>query len=115
MRVLWDRAQGTVGDVVDRLEGPRRPAYNTVLTMLRILERKKYVTHDKAGRAFVFKPLVDRSTARRTALSLLLERFYDNSPELLVLNLLQHDTLDEDELRRVRELVGESSKPEDED
>lgn len=105
MRVLWDRGRGTVGDVVDGLEGPGKPAYNTVLTMLRILERKKYLSHEKVGRAFVFTPLVDRGAARRTAVSHLLTRFFDDSPELLVLNLLQDDTLDEDELQRVRELV----------
>lgn len=114
MQVLWDRERGTVGDVVEGLAAPRKPAYNTVLTMLRILERKKYVAHEKVGRAFVFVPLVDRRAARRTALSHLLTRFFDNSPELLVLNLLQDDQLDEDELRRVRSLVEHDSPPAEE-
>jgi len=105
MRVLWEKGQATVGEVVGGLKGPRKPAYNTVLTMLRILEHKGYVTHEKEGRAFVYVPLVDRSQARRSALTYLLNRFFDDSPELLVLNLLQHDDLDQDELRRVRELI----------
>lgn len=105
MQVLWDRGRATVGEVVEGLSGPRKPAYNTVLTMLRILERKGYLAHEKAGRAFVYVPLVDRSQARRSALSLLLNRLFDDSPELLVLNLLQHEQVDADELERVRELV----------
>jgi len=105
MRVLWERGRATVGDVVAGLRGPRKPAYNTVLTMLRILEHKGYVSHEKEGRAFVYVPLIDRTQARRSALSYLLNRFFDDSPELLVLNLLQHDDLGRDELRRVQELI----------
>ena len=114
MQVLWDRGQATVGEVVDGLAGTRKPAYNTVLTMLRILERKGFASHEKAGRAFVYTPLIDQRQARRSALSLLLNRFFDDSPELLVLNLLQHDRLDADELRRVRELIdrGQDSRSE---
>lgn len=105
MRVLWDEGRATVGDVLDCLPDRRKPAYNTVLTMLRILERKGYVSHAKAGRAFVYVPLIDRTRARRSALSSLLHRFFDDSAELLVLNLLQHDAVNEDELRRVRDLI----------
>ncbi len=67
MQVLWDRGRATVGDVVAALQGRRTPAYNTVLTMLRILETKGYVRHDKEGRAFVYEPPIDRQQARRSA------------------------------------------------
>jgi predicted transcriptional regulator len=109
MNVLWDKGQATVGDVIDALPGPHRPAYNTVLTMLGILERKGHVTHEKAGRAFTYSPLIERQTARRRALVSLLGRFFNGSPELLVLDLLQHDDLDQDELRRIRELLGQAA------
>jgi predicted transcriptional regulator len=109
MRVLWARGQATVGEVVDDIEGTKRPAYNTVLTMLRILERKGYVKHEKAGRAFTYLPLVDRGQARRSALSHLLTRFFDDSPELLVLDLLKRDALDAAEFQRVRELIDASA------
>jgi predicted transcriptional regulator len=105
MNVLWDRERATVGEVVDALEGPRKPAYNSILTVLRILERKGYVTHEKVGRAFAWVPRVGRGEARRGALSHLLSRFFDDSPELLVLNLLGRDETHPDEVRRVRELI----------
>jgi predicted transcriptional regulator len=105
MRVLWDRARATVGEVVNGLDGPEKPAYNSVLTILRILERKGFVTHEKDGRAFVYLPAVDRSQAQRSAVSHLLSRFFNGSPEALVLDLLGHDRVDEAELRRVRDLL----------
>ncbi len=106
MRVLWDRARATVGEVVDGLEGPEKPAYNSVLTILRILERKGVVTHEKDGRAFVYLPLLGRSQAQRSAISHLLSRFFNGSPEALVLDLLGHDDVDEAERSLVRDLLG---------
>jgi predicted transcriptional regulator len=108
MRVLWDRGRATVGEVVEGVVGLPTPAYNTVLTMLRILERKGYVMHEKAGRAFVYSPLLDRGQARRRALSHLLERFFDDSAELLVLNLLEHHDMNTRERQRVRDLIEKS-------
>ena len=105
MRVLWARDRATVVDVVEALNDTPKPAYNTVLTLLRILERKRYVTHEKEGRAFTYMPIVDRGQARRRALTHLLTRFFDNSREQLVLDLLGHDHADPEELQRVRELI----------
>lgn len=108
MQVLWERGHATVGEVVDGITARQKPAYNTVLTILRILEKKGYVTHEKDGRAHVYVPLIDRTQARRGALSHLLSRFFDNSPELLVLNLLEGGEVNPEELRRVRELLDEA-------
>jgi predicted transcriptional regulator len=119
MRVLWARGRGTVGDVVAELPPPR-PAYNTVLTMLRILEQKGHVMHEKDGRAFTYQPLVDHGQARHRAVSHLLKRFFDDSAELLVLDLLGHDRVDQDDVRRIRELIAKApaakpDKPKDSD
>jgi predicted transcriptional regulator len=114
MRVLWDRERATVGEVVDGIDEPSKPAYNTVLTILKILERKGYVSHEKGGRAFVYLPLVDQSQAKRSAVSHLLARFFNGSPEMLVLDLLGHDRIDEHERKRVRELLkGSDHLPQD--
>ncbi|HJO37522.1 MAG: BlaI/MecI/CopY family transcriptional regulator [Vicinamibacterales bacterium] len=107
MRVLWTEGRATVNDVVGALPGSRRPAYNTVLTMLRILERKGYVKHEKLGRAFVYYPIIDRTRAQRSAVKRLVLELFDNSPGLLLMNVLEHDNVDADELVRLRQLLGE--------
>jgi predicted transcriptional regulator len=108
MEALWDTPGRTVAEVVAAVRSPRRPAYNTVLTMLRILERKGYVRHEKRGRAFVFQAAVDRDQARRGALSDILKRFFGDSPEQLVLNMLKHRPIPRGELERLRALIDES-------
>ncbi len=87
MQVLWDLQSATVADVVSRLKSN----YSTVQTMLRILETKGYVAHEKAGRAFTYRPLIDQTQARRRALSHLVSGLFNNSPSLLVLNVLEDE------------------------
>ncbi len=108
MNVLWDRGQATVSDVVAALPTRRRPAYNTVLTMLRILEEKGYARHEKEGRAFVYLPVLGREDARRTAIQRLVSQLFDDSPGSLMLNVLDHDQVNADELAELREKLRQS-------
>jgi predicted transcriptional regulator len=103
MDVLWSKQSATVGDVAEALAKDRPVAYNTVLTLMRILERKGYIRHTKDGRAFVYQPVVDRGEASRTAVRHLLSRFFNDSPELLMLNLLKEERIDE--MERLRGLT----------
>jgi len=105
MRVLWDRPRSTVANVVNDIQGPVQPAYNSVLTILRILEKKGYVAHEKDGRAFVYSALVDSQQARRGALSQVLSRFFNGSRADLVMDLFGHEQADADELAKVRALL----------
>jgi predicted transcriptional regulator len=112
MDVLWDRGAATVAEVADALPKDLGLAYNTVLTTLRILEEKGYLTHSKSdeGRAFRYEPLVGRQEASRNAVRYLVSRFFRDSPELLVLNLLENEELGEPELQRIRKLIPEDSQ-----
>jgi predicted transcriptional regulator len=108
MDVLWDKGSATVSDVADALPNHPALAYSTVLTTLRILENKGFVEHTKDGRAFVYHPLVGREQARESAVTHLVRRFFENSPELLMLNLLDGKKVDAAELRRLRKKIAEA-------
>jgi predicted transcriptional regulator len=108
MDVLWEKGEATVSDVADALPNNPALAYSTVLTTLRILENKGFVRHTKDGRAFVYHPLVGREQARESAVTHLVRRFFENSPELLMLNLLDGKKVDASELRRLRKRIEEA-------
>jgi predicted transcriptional regulator len=108
MDVLWKKRQATVGDVVSALPADPPLAYSTVLTTMRILEKKGYLRHTKKGRAFVYETLIAREEASRKALGHLVTRFFDGSRELLVMNLLNEETIGRSELRRIKKLIAES-------
>ena len=109
MDVLWDRGSATVSEVAESLPKDLGLAYNTVLTTMRILEEKGYVRHTKPedARAFTYIPVIGRDEAGRNAVRYLVSRFFRNSPELLVLNLLEDEELTSKELTRIRALIAE--------
>ena len=105
MAVLWQLEMATVADVLKELRKKRPMTYSTVQTMLRILETKGYVTHEKVARAFIYKSVIDKRQARRRALRHLVSRLFENSPSLLVLNVLDDDRIDPMELKRLKQLI----------
>ena len=109
MDVIWRKGSATVAEVADGLPKELGLAYNTVLTTLRILEDKGYLRHTKPneGRAFLYHPVVGQKEASRSAVRRLLTRFFSDSPEELVLNLLADEELSEQELKRIRKLIAE--------
>jgi predicted transcriptional regulator len=111
MNVLWLKGPGTVQQVLDWL--PEKPAlaYNSVLTTIRILERKGYLGHAKDGRAHVYEVLVERSEATRSEIRHLVSRFFRNSHDALVLNILEDDEIEGEEVKRLRKML-ERSEPE---
>jgi predicted transcriptional regulator len=105
MDVLWQKGSATVQQVLDALSQKPALAYNSVLTTIRILENKGYVRHVKDGRAHVYRPTVERREASRSEIRHLVNRFFKDSHELLVLNILEDQSIDEQELKRFRELL----------
>jgi BlaI family transcriptional regulator, penicillinase repressor len=110
MDVLWLKGAATVQQVLDWL--PEKPAlaYNSVLTTVRILEKKGYLYHVKDGRAHIYEPLVNRQEATRTEIRHLVGRFFRDSHEALVLNILEGDGLEAAELKRLREMLEKEEK-----
>jgi predicted transcriptional regulator len=111
MNVLWAKGSATVHEVLGALPSKPAPAYNSVLTIIRILEKKGFVKHLKDKRAHVYLPLVNREKATRFEVGNVVRRFFGNSEESLVLNILEEKGIDAEELRRLRQLL-EGSKQE---
>ena len=108
MQVIWQKGPGTVQQILDALIDPPILAYNTVLTTIRILERKGYVQHSKDGRAHVYRPMVERDEASRSEIRHLVGRFFRNSHEDLVLNILEDRGIAPEELKRLKEMLEQS-------
>jgi len=110
MDVLWLKGAATVQQVMDWL--PEKPAlaYNSVLTTVRILEKKGYVQHVKDGRAHIYEPLIGRQEATRSEIRHLVGRFFRDSHEALVLNILEDGAIEAAELKRLREMLEKEEK-----
>ena len=105
MAVLWERGQATVAEVRDDLRDEL--AYTTVLTILRTLEEKGYVGHEKEGKAYRYQPLVEREAAGESAVQRLVGKMFRGSPELLLTQLVSDRNLSSSDLERLRALLDE--------
>ena len=102
MRVIWDKGEASVRDVTDALEDSYPVAYNTVLTLLRILTDKDYVKPRQDGRAFIYTPTVSRADARSRALRKMVSTFFEGSPTELAQHLIRNESLSTDELQALK-------------
>lgn len=88
MEVVWKLGRASVADVVSALLPPTL-AYNTVLTTLRTLEQKRYLTHDEDGRAYLFRPIVTRKEAAKSAIQYVVDRFFGGSSSDFAVSLIE--------------------------
>src|SRR6202049_2973323 len=107
MRVLWERGESTVADLVTATADQGSLAYTSVLTTIRVLENKGYVAHRQEGRAFLYTSCIGEQEASRSEVRHVLQRFFGNSRERLLLSLLGDDDLTPEELRRLKEAIAE--------
>ena len=105
MNVLWEKGPSTVQRVLQGISETLDLAYNSILTTIRILENKGYVRHVKEGRAHIYEPIVPREEASRSAVRQVVSRFFGNSHESLLLNLLEERKIDPEEINRLREIL----------
>lgn len=107
MNVLWTQKQATVREVLEALPQDRRPAYNTVLTVLRNLEKRGLALHEALpnSRKFVYRPAVSSHDAISDILQDVLGRLFAGSPALLIKYLIQTEGFSLAELRSVRRAV----------
>jgi predicted transcriptional regulator len=105
MKLLWERGDSAVSDLVAAMPDGEPLAYTSVLTTVRILEQKGYVRHRQEGRAFVYSACVEEREASRSEIRHTMQRFFGNSRERLLLSLLGDDEIDADELQRLKEAI----------
>jgi len=105
MKLLWSRGESAVSDLVSATAPDGELAYTSVLTTIRILETKGYVRHRQEGRAFLYSAMIGEAEASRSEVRHVLERFFGNSRERLLLSLLGDEEISAEELRRLKEAI----------
>ena len=109
MKMLWARGESAVSDLVAAMPEGEALAYTSILTTIRILEQKGYVNHRQVGRAFLYSPCVEEHEASRSEIRHMMQRFFGNSRERLLLSLLGDDEIDVDELQRLKDTIAKAA------
>ena len=110
MKVVWEKGKATVHDVKEALGKGRKPAYSTILTMMRKIEAKGYLEHEVDNRTFIYRPTISRNDVRQSILGDILDRLFEGSPSLLMNSLVEQKDIDETELQQIKKLIKEAEK-----
>lgn len=110
MNIVWDKGKATVHNVKDAISRGRKPAYSTILTMMRKLEAKGYLEHNVDDRTYVYHATISRQAVRHGVLGDLVDRLFEGSPLLLLSSLVEQNHISEEELREIRKLIRERRK-----
>jgi predicted transcriptional regulator len=104
MNILWEHRHATVAEVVEAFPEPR-PAYNTVLTFLRIMEEKGFVGHKKSGRLYVYHPIVQKGEYTRIYLKGVRDQLFDGSAKSLISFFAEEESLTAGEVQELIDLL----------
>lgn len=107
MQVLWDLEETTVKDVIDKLPAPK-PAYNTVSTIIRILETKEFVGHKQEGRGYLYFPIIDKETYSNQSLHKLMDGYFGGSFKSMVSFFVKENNMDLKELESILKEVNKN-------
>ncbi|MEQ8211891.1 MAG: BlaI/MecI/CopY family transcriptional regulator [Lacipirellulaceae bacterium] len=112
LKILWEESPLAVREVRERLAaGADRPlTHSSVITMLNIMHRKGFLKRRKQGKAFLFSPKVEKKSVTGGVVRDLLKKLFDDSPQAMVLNLLETTDLDAAEIGEIRKLINRKAK-----
>ena len=101
MQILWKLKKAFVKDIIEQLPDEPKPPYNTISSVVRILERKKYVGFKAYGKTYEYFPLVSRPEYRTASFKRLLTQYFDNSPSALVSFMVEEEKLDQQQVQQL--------------
>ncbi len=101
MKIVWERESATVRDVYETLLEKRKVAYTTVMTMLQILERKKYLKRTKADRAWLYTPAQPKGKVIGAMVREFVNRVFNGSAEPLLVHLVEEHNLTREDLQEI--------------
>ncbi len=110
MNILWKLGEGTVKDVLNELEENRNLAYTSASTILRILEKKKFVESRKEGRTHIYIPQVEKSKYEAVSLNHLVKNVFEDTPSSMVARLVYNKNISSQELKKIKEILDKRLK-----
>jgi BlaI family transcriptional regulator, penicillinase repressor len=112
LKILWRGRPRSGREVRDALAPYRDLAYTSVMTMMKIMARKRFLRRKKTGGGYVYYPCVTEAEVTRGMLGDLVDRVFDGSAVAVMLNLLENSEIDQDELKELRKLIGRKAREE---
>lgn len=109
MQILWQIEKGFVNDIISKMSIPK-PSYNTVSTIVRILETKKFVAHRSLGRSHQYYPIVSKDAYKKYATEKLMQSYFNNSFESMLSFFVNEKEISVNELDDILKIIKNEKK-----
>lgn len=107
LKILWEESPLSVSQILERIEKKAKPAYSSLLTIVRLMETKGYLNHEKRGKAFFYWPILKQEKVSHQAITKLVDSIFGGNPYKLAVNIIQKEQLSEDEVAELKRIVEE--------
>jgi BlaI family transcriptional regulator, penicillinase repressor len=108
MQIIWKLKTCFVKDIIDALPDDPKPPYNTISSVVRILEKKEYVGYKAYGKTYEYYPLISKSAYRKETLKKIMSGYFDNSAESLFSFMLKEKQLSKDDINKIKEIINQN-------
>ena len=110
MQVLWKLQKAFVKDIIDELDDEPKPPYNTISSIVRLLEKKGYVDYKAYGKTYEYFPAITKDEYAKTTFSKLFSGYFDNSPASLLSFMVKEEKLSEKDIEEIKKLINQNDK-----
>ena len=108
MQILWKLKQGFVKDIIDIMPDEPKPPYNTISSVVRLLEKKGYIGYKAYGKTYEYFPLISKTEYRKASIKKILSGYFDNSPESLFSFMLKEKQLSEEDINSIKQIINKN-------
>jgi len=110
MQVLWKLKKAFVKDIIDELDDEPKPPYNTISSIVRLLEKKGYVNYKAYGKTYEYFPAIGKDDYAKTTFSKLFSGYFDNSPASLLSFMVKEEKLSENDIEEIQKIIHQNQK-----
>ncbi len=110
MQALWKLDKAFVKDIIELLPDDPKPPYNTISSVVRLLEKKNYVGYKAYGKTYEYFPLITKAEYRKAFFSRMISGYFDNSLESFLSFMVKHEELKEEDINKIKDMINQNSK-----
>lgn len=107
LKILWEESPLNVTEILERLDKKPKPAYSSLLTIVRLMDKKGYLKYEKKGKAFFYSPILNEKKYLKKEIKKLVNNVFEGSQYQLAVNLIQEDNLNRDEIENLKKILEE--------
>ena len=108
MQVLWALKKCFVKDIIEALPDDPKPPYNTISSVVRLLEKKGYIGYKAYGKTYEYFPLITKADYRKSSFKKILSGYFDNSPEHLFSFMVKEQQLTAEDIDKIKDIINKN-------